>query len=123
MGIFTLDVSRLGGNEIAVLETPITGRGRTVQLQLVVNASDSNVEVYGYGLRYRPAERRAMSPGASAGLMLATESAALTEIAVGARGRTMQVSVRLTASAANIELHGIGLRFRATERRPLDSPL
>lgn len=123
MGTFTLDVSTLGGSAIAVLETPIAGRGRSVQLQYTVNASDSNVEIYGYGLRYRPAERRAISPGASAGVTLATGSAAVTEVAVGARGRTVQIQYTLTASAANVEIHGFGLRFRPSERRPLDAVL
>ena len=123
MGIFTLGVSTLSGGSIAVLETPVEGRGRGIQLELTVNASDSNVEIYGYGIRYRPAERRALSAGASAGLTLATGSAALTEVAVGARGRTVQIEYRLVASDTNADLHGIGLRYRVTERRPMDSVL
>ena len=53
---FVLDSSVLGGAGIAILETPIEERGRTTQIQWLQGGLDQDMELFGYSIRYAPAE-------------------------------------------------------------------
>ena len=53
---FVLDTSILGGAGIAILETPIEERGRTIQLVWTQGGQDQDIELFGYSIRYFPTE-------------------------------------------------------------------
>ena len=53
---FIMDTSVLAGSGIAMLETPIEERGRTIQLTWTQGGLDQDLELFGYTVRYAPAE-------------------------------------------------------------------
>ena len=53
---FVLDTSILGGSGIAILETPIEERGRTIQITWLQGGLDQDIELFGYSVRHFPAE-------------------------------------------------------------------
>lgn len=53
---FILDTSVLGGAGVTILETPIEERGRTIQIQWLQGGLDQDMELFGYSIRYAPAE-------------------------------------------------------------------
>lgn len=60
MGTFTLDTSTLGGDDLQFTETPIEERGRSIQLTYSQSAAATDVELYGFAVRYAPAEGAAV---------------------------------------------------------------
>ena len=53
---FILDTSILGGSGVAMLETPIEERGRTISIQWLQGGQDQDLELFGFSIRYAPAE-------------------------------------------------------------------
>lgn len=53
---FILDTSILGGSGVAIMETPIEERGRTITLTWTQGGQDQDMELFGYSIRYAPAE-------------------------------------------------------------------
>jgi hypothetical protein len=54
---FILNQSRLGASiGIAMQETPIEERGRTIQITWTQDGLDQDLELFGYSVRYFPAE-------------------------------------------------------------------
>ncbi len=56
---FILDTSVLDGAPVSYIETIIEDRGRNIQLSWTQSGTSQDVEIYGYGLRYMPAETNA----------------------------------------------------------------
>jgi hypothetical protein len=53
---FVLDRSVLGGAGVAIQELPIEERGRTIQITWTQVGLDQDIELFGYSVRYFPAE-------------------------------------------------------------------
>jgi len=54
---FTLDTSTLGGSDFDYAENPeLTDRGRSIQLQWDQGGANQDLELFGYSVRYTPAE-------------------------------------------------------------------
>jgi len=61
LGSFTLSTSVLGGGaQLQYIETPIEDRGRSIQLQWVQGGGSQDLELFGHGIRYTPAETHAL---------------------------------------------------------------
>lgn len=59
---FLLDSSRLGGSEFNYVETIIEDRGRSIILDWSQSGSDQDMELFGYSIRFYPAEKQAQEP-------------------------------------------------------------
>ena len=53
---FILDTSILGGSGVAIMETPIEERGRTITLTWTQGGQDQDMELFGCSIRHAPAE-------------------------------------------------------------------
>lgn len=57
MPTFTLDSSALGAStQFVYAETPIAERGRSIQLSWSVSGANQDMELFGYSIRFAPAE-------------------------------------------------------------------
>ena len=59
---FILDQSRLGGSEFNYVETIIEDRGRSIILDWSQSGLEQDFELYGYSIRFYPAEEEAREP-------------------------------------------------------------
>ena len=59
MANFTLDTDVLGGGALEYMETVIEDRGRGIQLTYSQAGSSQDMEIYGFGIRFAPAETHA----------------------------------------------------------------
>lgn len=55
-GVFVLDTSTLGSLIQGMDDTPIEERGRTMQVTWSQSGFDQDMEIFGYSLRFAPAE-------------------------------------------------------------------
>ena len=59
-GIFVLDVSTLGSLLVSLTDIPIEDRGRSIQLDWTQSGLDQDMELFGYSIRFAPAEKHAV---------------------------------------------------------------
>jgi hypothetical protein len=60
MATFTLDTSTLGGADFNYAENPeINDRGRSIMVQWDQSGLNQDMELFGYSIRYLPAEETA----------------------------------------------------------------
>lgn len=59
---FILDTSRLGGSEFNYVETIIEDRGRSIILDWSQSGLNQDLEIYGYSIRFYPAEEESREP-------------------------------------------------------------
>ena len=56
---FILDTDVLGGSDFNYAETIIADRGRSIMVQWSQSGSGEDMELYGYSIRFYPAEQQA----------------------------------------------------------------
>lgn len=56
---FVLDTSALGGNDFNYFETIIEDRGRSITVDWSQSAGGTDLEIFGYSIRFYPAEEQA----------------------------------------------------------------
>lgn len=59
---FILDTSRLGGQEFNYTETIIEDRGRSITLDWSQGGDGVDLEIFGYSIRFYPAEEVSKEP-------------------------------------------------------------
>ena len=62
MALFKLDTSTLSGGNLNYAETPLSERGRSIQIEWSQGGSNQDLRVHGYAVRIVPAERVTMEP-------------------------------------------------------------
>ena len=56
---FVLDTDILGGSDFNFVEAPFGDRGRSIMIEWSQGGSDQDMELFGYSIRYFPAEAEA----------------------------------------------------------------
>ena len=59
LGEFILGTDKLGSNDLTYFETPFEEKARSIQLTYSLGGTNRDMEIYGYGIRYEPAEPNA----------------------------------------------------------------
>lgn len=62
MGSFVLDTSTLSGSNLTYVETPLSERGRSIQISWEQNGSNQDMRLIGYAVRGVAGEGMSMEP-------------------------------------------------------------
>lgn len=114
---FTLDSSRLEGVDQEYAETPVEDRGRAIELQWAQGGANQDMELFGYALRFQPAESQVAAAPTSA---FVSADYAYAETPIEDRGRALQLEWAVDGAGEDIEVLGYAVRFSSGEDSALE---